>query len=435
MYDMINWAKDLFPINRSLTGEGVRDTLKYLHGINSEIQQHSFETGEQVFDWEIPREWRITEAWIEHIETGERYAVYRSCNLHVIGYSNPIDEKMDRSDLLPHIYTQPDQPNLIPYVTSYYQDRWGFCMAHNQKESLPEGTYHAYIDSALFEGELILGDALIQGQTDREIMFSSYICHPSMANNELSGPVLLSALLSFVKKTYDCPKFSYRFLLAPETIGPLAYMSRNLDSMQERVAAGFNLSCVGDERSYSHVQSRYADNISDIALQSALIGKENVKTYSFLQRQSDERQYCAPGVDLPICGFCRSKYGEYPEYHTNADNFDVVTEQGLNGSFEVMTTIIKAFEQYLYPIAEIKGEPQLGKRNLYPTLSQKGSETYSEVETRMDFLAYADGSNSIFEICQLISKPLDLVLNEAELMFEHQLITILDEAKVRKRSS
>lgn len=426
MYDMIGWARDLFPIPRSLTGDGVRETFRYLQAINPEITLHSFPTGTQVFDWEIPREWQIRDAWIEHLPTGQRFAQFSECNLHILGYSLPVNAEMDRAELLPHIYTQPDQPDAIPYVTSYYKGRWGFCMSQTAKDALPEGTYRVHVDSDLIDGELLVGDALLQGQTNREIMFSSYICHPSMANNELSGPVVLSALLKFVKDYIPQPKFSYRFVLVPETIGSLAYMSRNLEQMQARVACGFNLSCVGDERAFSHVQSRYGDTIADIALKSALLGKDHVKTYSFLERGSDERQYCAPGIDLPLCGFCRSKYGEFPEYHTDADNFDVVTQQGLSGTFQVLTTIIKAFELGLYPAVSVKGEPQLGKRGLYPSISQKGS--YSATRARMDVLAYADGSNSLFDIANRISVPLDIVLEEAELMLEHGLLTVSDRA-------
>ncbi|MEP1611074.1 MAG: DUF4910 domain-containing protein [Roseobacter sp.] len=438
MYDMIRWAKDLFPITRSLTGAGVRQTFAYLQDINPEIRLHSFATGTEVFDWEVPREWRIQDAYIEHIETGQRYAELAKCNLSVLGYSLPIDTELDKQDLLSHIYSQADQPDLIPYVTSYYKERWGFCMAQTQKDNLPDGRYRAHIDSALFDGELLVGDALIQGKCDQELMFSSYICHPSMANNELSGPVLVSALLKFIKDTFPNPKCSYRFLLVPETIGSIAYMSRHLSEMQDRVTCGFNLSCVGDERAFSHVESRYGDTIADVALSAALIGKPNVETYSFLERGSDERQYCAPGVDLPVCGFCRSKYGTFPEYHTNADNFDLVTQEGLTESFQVMSTIIRAFEFGLYPKLAIKGEPQLGKRGLYPTISQKGS--YSAIRARMDFLAYADGSNSMFEIAHRISVPLDVVLEEAEIAYAHALITISDTpiaqksgAMVRKR--
>ena len=419
-YDMLGWAKELFPIARSLTGDGVRETFRYFEEIHPEITRHLFATGTQVFDWTIPKEWKIRDAYVEHIETGARFAEFKQHNLHFLGYSAPIDQVMDKAELLPHIYTQEDQPDLIPYVTSYYSERWGFCMSHNAKAMLPEGAYRVVIDSDLFDGELIVGDAKIQGQLDREIMFSSYICHPSMANNELSGPVVSMALLKYIKEHYPNPRYSYRFVLVPATIGSITYMSENLADMQARVECGFNLSCVGDDRSFSHVQSRYANTIADKALEAALIGKENVKTYSFLHRGSDERQYGAPGIDMPLCGFCRTKYGEYPEYHTDADNFDVVTDAGLNGAFEVLRSIIDAFEIGLFPKVTVKGEPQLGKRELYPTISQKG--TYSSINARMDFLAYADGTNTLFDIAKIIGVPLSIVLDEARLMAEHNLI-------------
>lgn len=418
--EMLRWAKDLFPIARSLTGDGLRQTLDYFSEINPEIETYAFPTGTNVFDWTVPQEWKIRDAFIEHIDSGKRYAEFKKHNLHVLGYSSPMDQVMDREALLPHIYTQEDQPDLIPYVTSYYRERWGFCMAHNEKEQLPDGAYRVVVDSDLFDGELIVADAKIQGLLDREIMFSSYVCHPSMANNELSGPVLSMALMKYVKETYPDPRYSYRFILVPETIGSVAYMSKHLPEMQDRVECGFNLSCVGDERAYSHVESRYADTLADHALRAALLGKENVKTYSFLQRGSDERQYGAPGIDMPLCGFCRSKYGEYPEYHTDADNFDVVTQAGLDGAFEVMRSVVDAFEIGLYPKVGVKGEPQLGKRGLYPTISQKG--TYSSIRARMDFLAYSDGTNTLFEIAQHIGVPLSIVLDEARTMLDHELI-------------
>jgi len=419
-YDMIGWAKDLFPLPRSLTGDGVRETFAYLQKINPEIRLHSFATGEAAFDWDIPQEWKIRDAFIEHLESGQRFAEFSKCNLHVVGYSEPIDKVMSKDELLGHIYTQKDQPDLIPYVTSYYKRRFGFCMAEKEKLALPEGDYRVLIDSDLFDGELLVGDLLIQGESDRELMFSSYICHPSMANNELSGPVLSSALMKFVKDNFPKPRFSYRFILAPETIGSLAYMARNLEAMKSRVICGFNLSCVGDERCFSHVSSRYGNTIADSAIRAALIGRDNVKSYSYLDRGSDERQYCAPGIDLPVAGFCRSKYGEYPEYHTSADDFNVVTAEGLKGSFDVMSEVIRSFELGLYPVSQVKGEPQLGKRDLYPTISQKGD--HSAIRVRMDFLAYADGGNSLFEIAEIIGAPLKYVLEEAMLMHAHGIV-------------
>ena len=427
--DMLAWAKDLFPIARSLTGDGVRETIAYLQGINPELATESFSTGEQVFDWQIPQEWKICDAYIEHVETGQRFAEFSKSNLHLVGYSEPIDTVMHRDALMPHIYTQPDQPDLIPYVTSYYTRRWGFCMAHNEKAALPPGDYRVVVDSTLLDGELIVGDAVVRGHLKDEILFSSYVCHPSMVNNELSGPVLMMALLRHIKETYPSPRYSYRFILIPETIGSVAYMSRHLDEMHRNIVSGFNLSCVGDERAFSHVETRYGDTLADNALRAALFGRDNVKTYSFLQRGSDERQYGAPGIELPVAGFCRSKYGEFPEYHTSADNFDLVTAAGLQGAFDVMAEIIQAFEAGLYPRCKVLGEPQLGKRGLYPTISQKG--TNSAIRTRMDFLTYADGSNTLFDLARIIGVPLRIVLEEAGLMAEHDLVSVVDHPSPR----
>jgi aminopeptidase-like protein len=323
--------------------------------------------------------------------------------------------------MLPHIYTNPDQPDVIPYVTSYYKDRWGFCMSENDKKNLPDGIYHVLIDSKKSSGTMELADMVIKGKNDNEVFFSTYVCHPSMANNELSGPVLSTALIQYIKLEYPDNKYTYRFVFVPETIGSITYLSEHLDHLKEKVVCGFNLSCVGDDRAYSHIQSRLGRNLADQALQASLIDLDNVIRYSFLERGSDERQYCAPGVDLPICGFSRSKYGEYPEYHTSADNFDVVTESGLNGSFDVMKSIIDSFELGLFPKNNIKCEPQLGKRNLYPTISQKG--TNSDLNTRMDFLAYTDGNHSLFDISIIIKKNLGLVVSEAILLKNNNLIS------------
>jgi len=417
---MIVWMKDLWDFPRSLTGHGTRKTLEYIKGIIPDLNIHSFKSGSKVFDWEIPDEWNIYDAYIEH-ESGKRFAEFSKNNLHILGYSIPCDMKISLSELLPHIYTNPDQPDVIPYVTSYYKDRWGFCMSENDKKTLPDGIYHVLIDSKKSSGTMELGDMVIKGKNDNEVFFSTYVCHPSMANNELSGPVLSTALIQYIKLEYPDNKYTYRFVFVPETIGSITYLSEHLDHLKEKVVCGFNLSCVGDDRAYSHIQSRLGRNLADQALQASLIDLDNVIRYSFLERGSDERQYCAPGVDLPICGFSRSKYGEYPEYHTSADNFDVVTESGLNGSFDVMKSIIDSFELGLIPKNNIKCEPQLGKRNLYPTISQKDAN--SDLNTRMDFLAYTDGNHSLFDISIIIKKNLGLVVSEAILLKNNNLIS------------
>ena len=243
-----------------------------------------------------------------------------------------------------------------------------------------------------------------------------------MANNELSGPVLSSALLSYIKEKYKKTRYSYRFVFLPETIGSIAYIFKNLKILKSKIIAGFILSCVGDDRAYSKLSSRSGNALSDRALDAALIKKNNVKNYSYIDRGPDARQYCAPGIDLPVSGFCRSKYDQYPEYHTDADNFNVVTEKGLNGSFNVIKSIIDAFENGIYPQTKILGEPQLGKRKLYPTLSQKG--TQSHFDCRMNLIAYADGKTDIFKIAQLINVPLEIVNSEVKILLKNKILQV-----------
>ena len=409
---MLKWAKDLFSICRSITGDGTRMTLSYFEKINPEFRRLKFKTGQKVFDWEIPKEWNIKDAYLEH-ESGERYAEFKKCNLHIVGYSKPVNKKISKKELLNYIHTQKEQPDSIPYVTSYYKERWGFCLSENQKNKLPDGNYKVIIDSDLKNGNLELSDAIFKGKTKKEIFFSSYICHPSMANNELSGPVLLNAIMHYIKSNYPKSKFTYRFVLLPETIGSIAYLSKFMKVMKSNMICGFNLTCVGDERAYSYVGSRKGNTLADDAIEAALFGLSNVKKYSYLDRGSDERQYCAPGIDLPVCCFSRSRF-EYPEYHTHKDNFNVVTQKGLEGSFNVVKKIIDAIELELYPKTTMFGEPNLGKRGLYSTLSQKGK--YDNTRLRMNLIAQSDGMTNIFKIAKLLKEPLDKLCNEYSLL-------------------
>ena len=399
---MIKWAKDLFPICRSITGNGTRKTLSYFKKLNPEFKTLKFPTGKKVFDWVIPKEWNIKDAYLEH-ESGKRFAEFKNSNLHVVGYSKPIKTTMNKKKLLKFIHTQKDQPNSIPYVTSYYKEAWGFCLTENEKRKLPNGNYKVVIDSELKRGNLELSHALLKGKSNKEIFFSSYVCHPSMANNELSGPVLLNQIMRYVKSKYlKKSKYSYRFILIPETIGSIAYLSKFSKIMKSNIICGFNLTCVGDERAYSYVSSRRGNTLADKTLKNALRGFKNVKKYSFLKRGSDERQYCAPGIDLPLCCFSRSK--RYPEYHTNKDNFNVVTQKGLMGSFKIMKKIIGELESKIYPITRSYCEPNLSRRKLYPTFSQKGK--YNKIlEVRKNLIAYSDGTTSLYEIADKLKLP------------------------------
>lgn len=417
---MLKWAKDIFPYNRSLTGTGVRDTINYIKKINPIIKKISFKSGYKAFDWTVPKEWKINNAYFID-KNGKKYAEFKKNNLHIVSYSNPIDKTMSKSELIKHIHTLPNQPKAIPYVTSYYNPSWGFCISEKDKKKLPSGKYKVKIDSKLFNGKLDIAEAYIRGKVKKEIFFSTYICHPSMANNETSGIVVLTALLRYLSDKYKNNYYSYRFIFVPETIGSIAYLSKNFKKMKKNIICGFNLSCVGDERAYSYVKSRIGNSLSDRAIKASLIGFKNVKEYSFLNRGSDERQYCSPGIDLPLSTFCRSKFnGGYKEYHTNLDNFQIVTSKGLEGSFQVIKNIIDAFEIGLYPKSNFKCEPQLGKRNLYWNVGKK--ENYDSLNTRRDLIAYSDGTTNIFDICNIIKKPLSLVLSEYKLLKQNQIL-------------
>lgn len=409
---MLKWAKILFPICRSLTGKGTQRTLRFFKNINSEFKIINFRSGDKVFDWKIPLEWNIRDAYIQH-SSKKKFAEFKKNNLHVVGYSKPVNKIISKNDLLKNIYTQKNQPAAIPYVTSYYKERWGFCMSEKMKRKLPNGKYKVFIDSDLKKGFLEVMQAKLKGKSKKEIFFSSYVCHPSMANNELSGPVLLNAILKYIKEKYPKRKFSYRFVLLPETIGPIAYLSKFKNLLKKNVICGFNLTCVGDERAYTMVETPNGNTLADRALKSSLKNKKNFKKYSFLERASDERQYCSPLINLPVCSFSKSK--NYPEYHTNLDNFKVVTEKGLQESFNVFKNIVDAIEIGLHPKTKINCEPNLGKRHLYPTLSQKGIYN-SEIKNRMNLIAYSNGSNDIFKISNLLNENLETICKEYKIL-------------------
>lgn len=417
---MLEHARELFPICRSLTGEGTRKTLAYFETYHPELTRLTFSSGEAVYDWEIPNEWNIRDAYILHLKTGRKYAEFKKNNLHVVGYSEPCDLIVERDQLLDRIHSLPEHPKWIPYVTSYYSRSWGFCMAHEERRCLPSGKYRVVIDSRLEPGTLELSHAVIAGTLKREIFFSSYVCHPSMANNEVSGPVLLAAIMQYVKTSYPSPKFSYRFVLLPETIGSIAYLSRFAEQMKKTIIAGFNLSCVGDDRGFTHLQSPYNDTLADKALLTALAGLDNLQSYSFLDRGSDERQYCSPTINLPVCGFSRTLFTKYPEYHTSGDDFSVVTEEGLHGSYLVMKDLIDAFETGLYPIVKCACEPQLGKRGLFGSIGDQHEAKV--VKARLDILAYCNGRNTIFEIATLSGQHLKNVIREVALLKCHGLV-------------
>ncbi len=344
---MLNLAKKLFPIYRTITGQGFRDSLEILNAeLGGIMQMHEIKSGTAVFDWIVPDEYNVKDAYIITPE-GDKICDFKQNNLHLLGYSQAIDEKIDLDSLNEHLYSLPDMPTAIPYITSYYKKRWGFCISHEQRQKLKKGTYRVFIDANHNpNGVLNYADFIIPAseKTDDEILISTYLCHPSMANNELSGPVVATFLAKWLMENEIKLKYNVRFVFIPETIGSITYLSQNLEHLQKHVKAGFNLSCLGDDLAYSLVHTPDADTLADKVALHVLKDKENFKEFDFLASGSDERQYCSPLVNLPVCGVCRSKYGYYKYYHTSLDDLNFISESGLQGGLQAMKEIIKTLQ-------------------------------------------------------------------------------------------
>ena len=396
---MFGWARDLFPFNRSLSGQGVRDTLLYIKRIIPSLNIRSVSSGTRAFDWVVPNEWEITDAYLSDLN-GNKIISFQENNLHVVGYSEPVNKIISREELEQHLYSLPEQPTAIPYVTSYYKKTWGFCISHNQRSTLGSGPFKVVIVSKLFSGNLHYGELYIKGKSKQEVLLSTNICHPSLANNEISGPVILTALAKILSSTRNT-EFSYRILFLPETIGSIYYISRNIRSMKKNIIAGWTLTCMGDDNEFSFVPSRSENSLANRVSKLALSNQGNVKMYSWLDRGSDERQYCAPGVDLPVASIMRSKYGEYAEYHTSLDNLEFISREGLVGSLKMMQNVISIVESNSVYKPTIKCEPQLSKRGLYPALSIKNKKSQVlDLKNQMNVLSYVDGKIDLIEIVE-----------------------------------
>ena len=422
--DIHNFAKQLWKINRSITGEGVRETLDRIRCHLPSLKVNSVATGTKVFDWVVPREWYVNEAYII-TPNGEKICNFNENNLHLLGYSVPFEGELDYYELKKYLHTLPEQPNAIPYITSYYKERWGFCLSQNQFNNLKNGKYYIKIDTRLFDGVLNYGELIIKGKSTKEVFISTYICHPTMANNEISGPTVVTYLAKWLSELKQLD-YTYRIIFIPETIGSITYLSIHHNHLKENVFAGFNVSCIGDDRAYSYLPSRNGNTLSDYIAKHVLKNTDpNYKSYTWFDRGSDERQYCAPGIDLPIASIMRTKYGQYPEYHTSLDDLvNVVTPEGLDGGYWALRKAIETIERSKKYRVTVICEPQMSKRGLYPTLSTKNSG--EKVSLMMDLISLCDGNKSLLDIAEVLGVPVWDLYDLTDTLVSHKILKIHD---------
>ena len=410
--DIYALAAQLYPICRSITGKGVRDTLSVL-AAHIDLELHEVPTGTAVFDWTIPREWNIRDACIKNAR-GEKIVDFKRSNLHVMSYSVPVHKRVSLAELKRHVHTLPEQPKLIPYRTSYYSDNWGFCMAHHQLESLRDETYEVMIDSSLEEGLLTYGEHFHKGETEDEILLSAHLCHPSLANDNCSG---LAVLTHLAKRMVGLKtRYSYRFLFAPGTIGAIAWLARNRDKVA-RIKHGLVVSMVGDSGGPTYKKSRRGDARIDRAVTHVLRHSGLAPVIlDFFPYGYDERQYCSPGFDLPVGLFQRSMYGTIPQYHTSADNLDFIRAEHLNLSFRLIAMTLDVLENdAVYLNATPHCEPQLGKHGLYHAIGG-GKDTAARNMAMLWVLNLSDGSHSLLDIAERADLSFATVRDAAELL-------------------
>lgn len=417
MYDLMT---DLFPICRSITGNGVRQSLKIIKKILPQLQEFEVPTGTQVFDWTIPNEWNITDAYIKN-PNDEKIIDFKKSNLHVLNYSTPINKKISLEELKEHIFTLKEYPNVIPYKTSYYKENWGFCMTHDQFVELKEGEYEVYIDSSLKPGSLTYGEVFLPGKSEEEILFSTYICHPSMCNDNLSGIVLLTYLARIIEKQNR--KYSYRFLFLPETIGAITWLSKNENNLN-KIKSGLVATCVGDSGNFTYKKSREGNSYIDKICEKVL--KENSKNYKivdFFPSGSDERQFCSPGFNLPVGSLMKTMYTNFKEYHTSGDNLEFVKASELRKSLDMYCRIVEILENdHKMTNLNPKCEPQLGKRDLYSTIG--ASKNLDELQIAMLWiLNLSDGKNSLLDIAIRSDLKFETILKCSTLLEEKGLLS------------
>jgi aminopeptidase-like protein len=415
--ELHGFAAELYPLCRSITGDGIRRTLAV---IQNRIPLHIVEvpTGTTVFDWTVPKEWNIQDAYIKGSD-GKRVVDFRQCNLHVMNYSTPVHATMPLSALKPHLYTLPDTPDWIPYRTSYYQENWGFCLSHNEMLALEDGDYEVCIDSSLEDGHLTYGEYYLRGRSTDEVLISCHVCHPSLANDNLSG-LSVAAFLAQLLAGQDL-HYSYRFLFIPGTIGAITWLARNRETV-ERIRHGLVLTCIGDAGGFHYKKSRQGNAEIDRAAAHVLRHYSNSpEILDFSPYGYDERQYCSPGFNLPIGCLMRSVWGTFPEYHTSADNLDFIRPPQLAGALDVCAAILDVLENNLrYCNQSPYCEPQLGRRNLYR--STGGNVIGVDISALLWVLNLSDGEHSLLDIAERSGMPFSAISDAAELLCQNGLL-------------
>lgn len=398
-------ATEIYPFCRSITGRGVQETLDCLARY-IDLSVHAVPTGTQVFDWVIPKEWTIRDAFIKNA-SGERVVDFQRSNLHVLNYSTPIHAHLPLSELRKHIFTLPDCPDAIPYRTSYHEERWGFCMADRQLASLPDGIYEAMIDASLQDGHLIYGEFLHEGTSSQEILLTAHICHPSLANDNCSGLALLTCLARRISRVRT--RYSYRFLFSPATIGAIAWLSRNQQKIHQ-IRNGLVLSCVGDAGGPTYKRSRRGNAQIDRAMCHVLKRDwPSAAVIDFTPYGYDERQFCSPGFNLPVGSLQRSQFGTFPEYHTSADNLEFIKPEHLASSYSLVSKAVAIIENDFHLVSlNPKCEPQLGRRGLFSTLGGDPDGAAKSMAL-LWVLNLADGEHTVLDIAERANLPFEIV--------------------------
>lgn len=410
----------LFPICRSITGDGFRQTLNIIKSEVSGLTISEIPTGTKVFDWTVPKEWNITDAWVKNSK-GEKVIDFKKSNLQVVNYSVPIQTKLSFDELKKHLYTLPDKPELIPYRTTYYKEDWGFCLPHNDFKRLDEDTYEVMIDSSLKQGSLTIGELAIKGKTKDEVLVSVHGCHPSLCNDNLSGLAVATFLAKQLK--IKKPKFTYRFLFIPGTIGSISWLAQNREAIK-RIKHGLVLTGVGDSGIIHYKKTRQGDAKIDQIVEYVLntSGKKH-KILNFHPFGYDERQYCSPGINLPVGCFMRSPHETYPEYHTSADNLSFIKPESLQDSFLTCLSVFEILEDNkrflnLSPY----GEPQLGKRGIYEAMAAQDEDKKMLQLSMLWVLNQSDGENDLLAISKKSGINFKLICKAADILRQHKLL-------------